>query len=256
MSQVSIPGNMELAEAIKSRRIELNLTIIEAANKAGVGIKTWCRYEAGESIRQDKCKGICKALNWRELPFSNKTEDSVFNVDEYRKNEYWSKELEENFGEDAAISFIIGSEILEDHINEDLADLSHMPKGSHIGELGTSFLVDELPAQFLYRYDYDFLYALRCVLLRLKNRVKYNNSIIAHSVIEELVLYLILEESRFLIEEGDYTPEDNWDEWVFDILGDMDIITFLYSDLYMADNDQYHFDNWNKEVFYTDNNGV
>ena len=44
------------------------LTIEEAASRAGVGTKTWCRYEAGESIRSDKCKGVCKALNWLSLP--------------------------------------------------------------------------------------------------------------------------------------------------------------------------------------------
>jgi len=44
----------------KHRRSMLNLTIEEAASKAGVGTKTWSRYEAGGSIRKDKSKGICK----------------------------------------------------------------------------------------------------------------------------------------------------------------------------------------------------
>ena len=52
MSQKSIKGTSKLGEAIKSRRQELGLTIEEAATKAGVGIKTWCRYESGESIRR------------------------------------------------------------------------------------------------------------------------------------------------------------------------------------------------------------
>ena len=58
MGQKSIKGSPELAEAIKRRRHELNLTIEEAASKAEIGTKTWCRYEAGESIRVDKYKGI------------------------------------------------------------------------------------------------------------------------------------------------------------------------------------------------------
>ncbi len=61
MPQKSIQGSKELGLKVKTRRNELGLTIEEAALRAGVGTKTWCRYEAGESIRRDKCKGICKA---------------------------------------------------------------------------------------------------------------------------------------------------------------------------------------------------
>ena len=54
----SIPNPPSLSEKIKSRRLELSLTIEEAAKRAGVGTKTWCRYEAGESIRADKYKDL------------------------------------------------------------------------------------------------------------------------------------------------------------------------------------------------------
>ena len=47
MGQQSIAGSEKLAEAIRRRRQELGLTIEEAARKADVGTKTWCRYEAG-----------------------------------------------------------------------------------------------------------------------------------------------------------------------------------------------------------------
>lgn len=56
-----------MEKKIKTRRNELDLTIEEAVFLAGVGIKTWCRYEAGGSIRADKFKGICKTLNWRNF---------------------------------------------------------------------------------------------------------------------------------------------------------------------------------------------
>ena len=63
MASKSIQGSQELAKKIRSRRNELGFTIEEAAKRAGVGTKTWCRYEAGESIREDKYRGVCKALN-------------------------------------------------------------------------------------------------------------------------------------------------------------------------------------------------
>ena len=58
MAQKTIQGNKELARQIKSRRNELGLTIEEAASRAGVGTKTWCRYEAGESIVWINDKGV------------------------------------------------------------------------------------------------------------------------------------------------------------------------------------------------------
>ena len=252
MGQKSIPGNHDLGKAIKERRIELKLTIEEAANRAGVGTKTWCRYEAGESIRQDKAKGICKALNWRVLPSFEEHNDASFDINEYRVNKYWSKALEDRFGATAAASFVIGSEFLEDHINEDLEALSHMPKGSHVGQLGISFLADDLPPQFLTRYDYEFMYALRCALCKMKECVTHGKELIAHSVIEELVLYLVIEESRILLEDGDYTPEEGWDDWAFDLFDDMDIVTLLYSDMYLSRDNTYYFDRWTEYQFYMD----
>ena len=52
MSQKTLKGSPELAETIKRRRHELNLTIEEAASKAGVGSKTWCRcHNGGKSCK-------------------------------------------------------------------------------------------------------------------------------------------------------------------------------------------------------------
>ena len=63
MSQRTVKGSGELGNKIRQRRNELGLTIEEAAAKAGVGVKTWCRYEAGESIRQDKYLSLIHILS-------------------------------------------------------------------------------------------------------------------------------------------------------------------------------------------------
>ena len=143
MSQKTIKGTVKLGESIKSRRQELGLTIEEAATKAGVGTKSWCRYEAGESIRGDKAKGICKVLNWHAFPGEDDSDDLEFNIDEYRNHAAWSTYLCEQFGEVAAVSFVIGSDILLDYIEEDLNGLASMPKGSHIGQLPISMIKDD-----------------------------------------------------------------------------------------------------------------
>ena len=258
MPPKTIKSSHKLGETIKNRRNELNLTIEEAALKSGIGTKTWSRYESGTSIRRDKVKGICKALKWKTIP---ETDDSgiIDNVDfsEYRKSEMWSPFLEENYGKYVALSFVIGSDILLDEINEDLAALSKMPRGSHIGEIPSSFISSIMPEQFLVRYDYEFMFALRQTLIYFRKIAPHTKNLIAHRVIDELILYLIEERSEFLMEEMesdfDSEEEDNtdWRGWSFDIFDDMDIISYLYSDLdSLPPSDSYHFDNWFKQQFY------
>ena len=48
----------------------------------------------------------------------------------------------------------------------------------------------------------------------------------------------------------DEQQDAGWDEWIFDIFDDMDIITFLYSDMYVSEKDAYHFSRWMEEQFY------
>lgn len=96
MAPKTIQGSEALAKQIRSRRNELGLTIEEAASRASVGTKTWSRYEAGESIRKDKWKGICRALNWNNFP-EQEEEQGIF-VQKYKGHKAWSEFLEENFG--------------------------------------------------------------------------------------------------------------------------------------------------------------
>lgn len=257
MSQKSIKGTSKLGEAIKSRRQELGLTIEEAATKAGVGIKTWCRYESGESIRSDKAKGICKALNWRTLSNENDSNNAEFNLEEYQNKDAWSQYLCDQFGEAVAISFAIGSDILLDYINEDLDEIARMPRGSHLGQLSVSMMKDILPEQFLMLYDYDFLYRLKVEVLKLMGIAESGNPIIAHSVLQELAIYLFSEESSFSMEvmlsEMDCNDLDGLDmlgNWPFDLFDDMDIITCLYSQNYLTEDNPYHFDHWTEEQFH------
>lgn len=257
MAQKSIQGNVELAKQIKQRRNELGLTIEEAAARAGVGTKTWSRYEAGESIRRDKSKGICKALNWQYL--SGEEQGEHIGIDHYRKHEAWSKFLEDMFGPRAAMSFAVGSDILWDQITEDMEELASMPRGSQIGQLDMSWLKEDLPAQFLMCYDYDFLYRMKCILSNMRMRARAGASMAAHSVLQELILYLCVERAAAWVElseeiESSDTKEEMRDseDWVFDLFGDEDIITFLYSDFYLDEDDAYHYFHWDDLQFYMD----
>ena len=262
MSHQSISGSLELGKAIKLRRNELHLTIEEAASRAGVGTKTWSRYESGGAIRKDKSKGICKALNWHNIPEDDANISNTLDLNEYKKHKVWSPYLADSLGEIAAVSFAIGSDILLDHIEEDLQELSSMPRGTHIGELSVSMLESVLPAQFLMRYDYDFLYLLQTTTTHFRAAAPAETQIIAHSVMEELVLYLIMEEAIAFMEIADFSmaAEDdsnyNWDSWAFDIFDDMDVVTFLFSGMYLDSSNPYHFDHWPERQFYCEQNNI
>lgn len=266
MSAKTIKGSTELGKKIRLRRNELGLTIEEAASKAGVGTKTWSRYESGESIRRDKVLSVCKALNWHTLPDQEETDQLEFNLDEFKNNEAWPQALADTFGNAAAVSFVIGSDILLDNVEQDLEALSRKPKGTHIGELECSWLEGSLPPQFLTKYDYDFLYYLKSTILHFRAQAAGGTPFIAHTVMEELTLYMIMEESSFLMESiepyiqpelpEEIDPEDecfysDWTSWPFDLFDDMDVVTFLYSDLYLDKDHSYHFDHWKEAQFYT-----
>lgn len=146
-----------------------------------------------------------------------------------------------------------------DHIEEDMSDLAPMPVGTHIGQLKVSHLYSELPQQFLMHYDYEFLYQLKCHLCMLRKRARRGNSMQAHSVMEELLIYLCNEEASVFLELYDANnvsgdDEDmSADEWIFDLFSDMDIVSFLYSDLYLSPDHLYHFSHWNDQEFFKDN---
>jgi len=259
MPPKTIKNNLKLGETIRNRRNELNLTIEEAALKAGTGTKTWCRYESGASIRKDKVRGMCKALKWKTIPETDATAMiDIVDLDKYKKSETWSPYLEKHFGKYAAVSFVIGSGILLDEINEDLTALSKMRRGSHLGEIPDSFISSIMPEQFLVRYDYEFMFALRQTLIHLRKTAPRTDKIIAHRVIDELILYLIEKESEFLMEDMDLDSSvdseadySDWSGWAFGIFDDMDIVSYLYSDLdSLSPGHTYHFDNWFKQQFY------
>ena len=259
MSNKTIKGTKELGDSIRSRRQELNLTIEEAASRAGVGTKSWCRYESGESIRSDKVKGICKALNWLTFPDQDFDEENMFNLEEYLNHDAWSQYLCERYGEAVAVAFAIGSDIVLDHIREDLSSIATLPRYSHLGQLQFSMIGDFLPEQFLTRYDYEFLYQLKTTVILLRKKAAKGNSIIAHTVLEELAIYLFMLEAEALMDcmynamdEAGVEGLDLVDQWAYELFDDMDIVTCLFSNRYLPEENIYHFDNWSKYQFYTD----
>lgn len=254
MAKKSIEIDSEVAMLIKERRKELGLTIESAAKKAGVGTKTWSRYESGGPISEGKVKGVCNALKWSELPDYNNPNmiygkfKPSFDGDYYKNHKYWSKFIENCFGEIAATSFVMGAELLFDCINMDMSELKKLPKGSHIGQIYNSWLEVYMPEQFLIEYDYDFLFHMRSSLKRLCEQAEYGKRVTAHSVIDELILMIMVMASEDILEED--TDNDDWKDWIFDLMDDADTEFYLYSDNYVEEWQQFHFSHWFEDVFW------
>lgn len=256
MAKKTITISKEVAELIKERRKELGLTIEEAAKKAGVGTKTWSRYEASEPISEGKIKGVCNTLKWTELPnFENPDYvygklHTSFDVDYYKNHKYWPKYIENNFGKIAAVSFAMGAEVLFDCLDMDMTELKKLPKGSHIGQLDVSWLEVYLPEQFIPEYDYDFLFHMRTSLKKMCSMAEDNHQIIAHSVMDELILTMMVKASEDILE--DETDNDDWKEWIYDLMSDSDTELFLYSWNYVGNESQFHFSKWFDNIFWTE----
>jgi transcriptional regulator with XRE-family HTH domain len=251
-------GSTELATAIRERRAALGLSIEEAAAKAGAGAKSWSRYESGGAIRHDKARGVCRALGWSKLPDTGVETDEVENdwleqVDS--SHEAWSSTLDELYGQTCATAFAVGSDLVYDHLVDDLQALAKEPRGTHLGQLPVSWLDGDLPAQFVPRYDYEFVYELKGAVKRLRRRFAHGE-LVAHTVLEELALYLVFGQTELL---ADLHPtffdddRDDWTEWLAGILGDLDIEFLLFtSDMVLTPDISYHFDHWSARQFHVD----
>lgn len=244
-----VSNSAETGRQIKERRIELGLTIGEAAKKAGVGSKTWLRYESGEAIRSDKLAKVLYVLKWKAFP----PEDDDMSIDDPLEridssHEAWSPYLADLYGNHTACMFAIGYELLSDYIDEDLDQLATLPRGTHVGQLDASWLEYALPSQFLMRYDYEFVFSLRQSLNRLKNRARSGSVLVAHTVLEEIAIHLIeLEIDSFLDLFGiDSSYKDECPEGLLgEICDDLDVYSLLYSDFTIVEpGNAYHFDNW------------
>lgn len=59
------PDDLDIAQAMRARRLELGLDVPQMARAAGVTVPTWRNYEAGRTqVRSDKQAAVWDALGW------------------------------------------------------------------------------------------------------------------------------------------------------------------------------------------------
>ncbi len=180
-------------------------------------------------------------------------------ISDYQKHEAFSPYIADCFGILTAAAFAAGSDMLLDYIQHDLEELKTMPASSHIGQSEYSFIKYDLPAQFMTRYDYEFFYQLKCTLINLRKRAKSGEKIILNTVLEEIVLYMCGEKADYFIESNHICFDFNgvedteyYKDWIYDLMSDDDVCTFLYSDIAVDEDHTYHFSHWNEKQFFMD----
>lgn len=280
-------GN-EIGEKLRNRRESLKLTVEDAARKANVSPKTWSRYESGRSIRKDKIHSVCTAMKWplselnKEAYAQEDTDKLLIPRTQHHSRPQKALAIRESYGKYAETAFLVGSDILLDDLSFALWHLEELPRDRHAGTLCTQATFHLLPPQFITRYDYEFLYAMRAKLLVLRRRAgaSSNRDFRAHTVMDEILLYMsakiademfessgieqyLSEENEVLLpqltgdpdmgtdDDDDISPDSYTLDWVFDLLGDMDVVAFLYTpEIFLQPTDSYHFDHWFENQLY------
>lgn len=186
-------------------------------------------------------------------------------IKELKKEEAaWSETLCKQEGETAAANFAYASEILLDlikmgieEVEEALANKSNknIPIVNLSGLNYADAIVESLPQQFVDRYNLAFLHDMRDALSVLqRNFHDEKEAVYAHTVMEEILLYLIMEYSDVMMDVYGFSEADDEEGvlnvWAFNVMDDMDVVTWLYCGNYIDENHSYHFNNWMKQQFY------
>ena len=288
------PTDPDIAEAMRDRRIELDLTVQEIAERAGVSEQTWRNYERGRTqVRGDKQLGVWEALDWEPprqwapitmlenalgiladgqgegpqsaadafdypwdgpgplpaeaaleglgLPDWDEIPDALGS---------YSPLVKRTLGEDAARCFALGAHLYDRLLTEDLEALTEMPRGTHVGELDVSHVSGTLPALWLTRYDYEFLFQLRglgqITTHRLVEAMIAPDEPLVRTLAEAVVVHDIFTLGGMTASSlGKELEDEEWEGWVNAFSGPQEPAHLLLSTILVPPPDAaIHIDHW------------
>lgn len=184
----------------------------------------------------------------------------------------WSEWLERNYSSVCALSFAIGSNLLNEIIKCAEEDLKDAPEGTTLEGVGSD-LEQYLPWMYGHRYDLDFVKKLRAVLTELRKRAVDGKAMHAYSPAEEILMRAcMLETMRYFRddldeEERELVWRDIYDlnatellsDWAYLLSGDsyVQLVLFDYDGEEFPDmlkdeygiGDEYDFENWFEPQF-------
>ncbi len=264
------PYDPAIGEDMRDRRRQLGLSVQQMAQLAGVTEQTWRNYEAGRTqVRGDKQEQVWDALGWH-LPTWEERIALTGIYDDAPTDDLgvppWDKIptmlavaysplLASTLGERAARCFALGSFLYHQAVEENLRDLALLPRGAHLGLLDESHIADTLPALWLTRYDYEFVFQMRAVAMDLTRRLHDGAPApaepLVRSMAEALVLHDILAlgaviaSHDLLIEDNTTVEEEEWEGWVDSLCGpDQPVHWLIATALVPPPNAPEHIDNW------------
>lgn len=281
------PDDPDIALKIRLRREMLGLSVAELAAQAGVSEQSWRNYERGRTqVRGDKQLGVWQALGW-ELPETDaglarfvSYGESVVNglMTEYEHECLLDEALRQGYGalrlpcwadvpdllpesyspllaatldEPAARCFALGAQTYDQIAGEALVELLSLPRGAHLGELLHEHLSRYLPALWMTRYDYEFVFQLRGLGQSMQDRLVGGrigrHEPLVRSPAEAIVLHGILTVGTIMAPAGGgpvLGPIDA-EGWVSALSGPDDLVRELLETTLMPSvGSAEHFDNW------------
>ena len=161
----------------------------------------------------------------------------------------WSPLLAATLGADAARTFSLGVDVHRGLLTEDLEQLAHLPRGTHLGELEESWISAALPRLWLTRYDHEFCHYVLAVDEELCARLCTHplgvGEPLVRTVAEEMVLHQILTLGHAVARSQGYSEGDPWEQWYLFLAGSAEDIDALYaSNFFPLPEERLHIDHW------------
>lgn len=206
--------------------------------------------------------------------FEEKKEDLA----SYKKEPEWSDAMDEYYGHQAAVSFVIGAQMLGDELNTAIRELEGKSAQSTLKDCEETYLADFLPPAYQKRYTRKWLQHMQKVLNAYIDRVHTSDDLRAHTVLEEIIVKTCMdltadymksdiipnlpreiydEDEGFMrdCKDGEEVdPEDVWnnyDTWAYDLFDDDEVnILFTCDDVSLLKMSEYAFSHWDEDQFW------
>ena len=221
-----------------------------------------------------------------EIKEKEKKIDQIINY--YRKQNFWALNLLDRYGVRSIVEMDLGFSILSNKVDEAIAILKTKRKDEALDVWDWCDITMYLPDRFADKYNMAFFKRLKNTIESFKTSIRKDPRYSPCSVIEELIVCMvceIAEDYQFAAETNDdrlsvmnlldwfedaaeeivaIEDENIPDEesefcridqlvghkgWEFDFLGDMDVVTWLFGDIELSSDNNYHFDNWFKNQY-------
>ena len=91
--------------------------------------------------------------------------------------------------------------------------------------------------------------AYRGKIRQIDTLIRSRNVVIIKCVTTLILIMMVMASEDVL---GDETDNDDWKEWIYDLMSDSDTEFYLYSWNYVGIESQFHFSKWFENIFWVE----